>query len=338
MQRSRLLSLACLTIALGSVPSAQAATTVPFHGKAWKSGSKIRVLSTLDKRYDKAVDAALAQYAQARTGARISFTRTKSRKRAQVVLRSMRQPFLPVGVTDTQGYPGKRLITVRLNLGLGGFDKQTKGYTENGNRIPPDPFAATMLIAHELSHVVGLDHTKRCSIANPAFFQACKSRGDDDFYGNFGPRTYACDFVQRVDAVTLARRYGGKAKAITGKKVCRMDNGQAYVAPKAPSASQIGAAVTDGPGVNPVITWTPQQDAEIFVGRYDMPCSAVKIDSPSEGVEGPAGQVPMSAGTVEDTLPYTGVSPTVCYAVDVTYGKSWGNHTVRTLLELVWQP
>lgn len=334
-----MLLLLCLLVGLGSVPSAQAAS-VPFHGKAWKKGSKIRVQSTLGKRYDKAVDAAIANYATARTGARISFVRVGSRKRAQVVLRRMNEPFQPPGIGDSQGYPGKRLVTIRLNLKLGGFDRQTAGYTEKGNRIPPDPFAATMLIAHELSHVVGLDHTRRCSIANPGFFQACKSRGDDDFYGNFGPRTYSCDFVQRIDAQVLAKRYGGKAKAITGKKICRMDNGQAYVAPKAPPPSQIGAAVTDAPGVLPVITWTPQKDAEIFIGRYDMPCSAVKDDSPSEGVEGPGGTgvPPMSAGRVEDGTEYTGTSPIVCYGVSVTYGKSWGNHTVRTLLELVWQP
>ena len=325
---------------------------MPFHGKPWKKGSKIRVYSQIGARYDKAVDMASANYAPSRTGANIAVVRVKRRSQAQVVIRSMNTPWMPVGVTSSQGYPGPgRLIVMRLNLKLGGFEKKTKGYTEKGTAFPPDPYAATMLIAHELGHVVGLDHPRSasaCTIENPAFFRVCKDRGEDDFFGSETVRTFSCDFVQKVDAQVLARTYGGKAKNITGKKICRMDTGEEYVRPPAPAPSQIGVSVTSAPGSRPVVRWTPPRDAEIFIYRFTMACSAVGDTSQSVSLGDPArdGLIDMAAGQIEDPWPFndpqtneTITTPTaVCYRVDVHYGPSWGTHTVRTSVDATYQP
>lgn len=345
--RPLFLCSSALAIALAAAPAAPAAT-VPFHGKAWKKGSKIRVYSALGARYDKATNAAIANYARSRTGANVQFVRVKRRRQAQVVLRRMNDVRLPPGITNSQGYAGGRVITVRLNLRLAGFDRDVSGYTEKGTTYPPNAYAATMLIAHELGHVIGLDHTaaSTCSIANPGFFRACKDRGEDDFWGNDGPRTFSCDFVQQVDARVLVVRYGGRVRPITGRTVCRMDDGTQYVRPPAPSPQALGATATDVAGANPVLRWTPPEGAELFITRYQSRCSAVAEGQPSVGVSGPGGtNLDVRAGAVEDSDVILGddgepISQPVdvCYEFTAVYGKSRGNHTVPTLVEMTYVP
>lgn len=342
----------CLLLIIGLVAASSApAASVPFKGKPWKKGSKIRVYSQIGPRYDKAVNMAIANYAKSRTGANISFVRVKRKSQAQVLIKSMNNFRLPVGITSSQGYVAKKPIVVSLNLKLGGFERQTKGYTEGGTKYLPDPHAVTMLIAHELGHVVGLDHPRKastCTIANPGFFKACKQRGDADFWGNEGPRTFSCDFVLAVDAKVLAAKYGGKAKKITGKTICRMDDGKVYVRAAKPSPAAIGASASDAQGSNPVIRWTPQSDAEIFINRYELACSAVTDNSDSRGLQAPTngGLIDMNAGSFEDTTPITDMQTgepvtaplNVCYRVEVIYGKSRGSQSAVTLVDMLYQP
>ena len=108
----------------------------------------------------------------------------------------------------------------------------------------PTPVAARMgtiaVVAHEMAHVLGLDHeNRRCATMNSVLWSRCNL-----------PRLawlYRCRIFERDDVRGLVRRFGGRVKSV-GQELCEAEPG-----PAAP----LGLTLTPDPPSGAVtIAWT----------------------------------------------------------------------------------
>ena len=120
------------------------------------------------------------------SGVRIKFVKAKTRRRAQVLIH--KGPAIG---------PGTGFASV--------------GYAQNAsvelNKGGMDQWDYAGIVAHELGHVIGLDHPSRgCAAMTPAVYMFCKPE--------FPPHAWQwrCRLLQRDDLNGAKRRYGGRTR------------------------------------------------------------------------------------------------------------------------------
>ncbi|MEZ5100903.1 MAG: M57 family metalloprotease [Thermoleophilia bacterium] len=141
-----------------------------------------------------------------RTGMRMRFVRTSDRRRADIVIRDSRQ--VPEGCGSglaTVGYPGP---------GRQGFVNILHGSPGDGQACAWP--GQTLVVAHELGHVLGLPHNDRaCALMNSSFLNGvAPSRcvpglTIDDHFGD-----WRCRVIEPVDVRRVLRLYGGRMRPV----------------------------------------------------------------------------------------------------------------------------
>jgi hypothetical protein len=189
--------VATLLALLGVVPGASgaAAGPTPVGGKAW-TVPVIRLYDITPRLYREGIDIAIRSWNESRVGVR--FARTSRRDRAHVVVGTARYPGDVAGKATLGMTKG---AWVRLDTALIATEHDERNgtiFNLAGGAVPED-IADTM--AHELGHVLGLKHTRGCSLMLVNELPSCGLRRPEGMW--------ACRLQQRRDLVAMSRRYGG---------------------------------------------------------------------------------------------------------------------------------
>lgn len=257
MVQGFVLALVAVLASLLLVPAIGAAADVPFTGRAWPGG-KVTYYDATPSSYRFSVRAAVTHWNG--VGARVTFVRTTSRRRAALVLRA--DPRARVPGTATLGHVAGRQSQATFNKDRG---------------IKRDKYATTWLIVHELGHVLGLGHPRsrtQCAVMNQRFFQAC------DFQG-VTPQTWVCGLVQPVDLRPLQRRYGRRTAKKQARYCPRGANPGAATAPADTTATGLWVddRTADGVPFRKAVVdlrWTPIRagaGTEAIIERLDVACA-----------------------------------------------------------------
>jgi hypothetical protein len=185
----RLAAILCVAVVAGALPSAGAAFR--FEGGRWPTGT-ITYYNEVPA-YNWAVDT--AAFAWNTSGARVRFVKT-SRRNAKVLL-GIRW-FKLAGDADVQRVDG-RFMSAKVGI-----------------RSGQDRFTMALVIAHELGHVLGLDHEDRtCATMNSYLVdghpQGCPGAPSGQ---------WICRLLRADDVRGAVRLYGGVARPIRGPEFC----------------------------------------------------------------------------------------------------------------------
>src|SRR4051794_37088444 len=186
---------------------ASAITNLPQQGGAKWPG---RTITYFDGSLDHAAVARGVAVWNA-SGVRIRFVRSYSRKRAQLIIRNSRD--VPTGSCGggmaTDGYVRPHAYVNILH-----------GSVKDGMRC--SVYAQTLVVAHELGHVLGFGHDDaRCSVMNSAFLEGyapAECVGAEGLEPHRG--SWDCRLLERIDVVRTARRYGGTATPRPAEQWC----------------------------------------------------------------------------------------------------------------------
>ena len=187
MSRVRLV-LALLTALVLTVGLASAAEAAP---RKWPKGR----ITYVDKSRDRdAVKAAVKAWNT--SGLRVRFVKVSSARKARLVIKNTRR--VPAGCGTgfgTLGYPGPgRKATVSI---LHGSEADGQKCAWPGQ---------TLVVAHELGHVLGLDHDmSRCSLMNTSHTNGVAPSlciGDDIDAAK--PGRWRCRVIEKVDLKAAA--------------------------------------------------------------------------------------------------------------------------------------
>ena len=139
--------------------------------------------------YNWAVDT--AAYAWNTSGARVKFV--KAPRRSAKVLLGIRW-FKVAGEASVQRR-GARFLTAKVGIQSG-----------------QDRYTMALVIAHELGHVLGLDHEERfCATMNAVLYELCLQPP---------PGMWMCRLLRADDVRGAVRLYGGTVRPIRGPEYC----------------------------------------------------------------------------------------------------------------------
>lgn len=204
MRRTRCL-LVLLVACLGSMTATSATAapaSTPLAGAKWNV-PVLRLYDTTPPLYREGIDIAIREWNAANVG--IRFARTSNRRAAHVVVGAARYPGFVLGKA-TLGRT--RSAWIRLDTALVATEHERRGNTiyNLAEGAVPEEIAATM--AHEMGHVLGLDHTRGCSLMTG---QDTQGFGIGDTCGDTPPTgMWSCRLIKAMDLRAAARRYGGR--------------------------------------------------------------------------------------------------------------------------------
>ncbi len=175
--------------------SAQAFKTnqPPYHYR----GNPARITYWNATAYGWGVDKAVKAWN--RSGAHLHFAKAASRSAAKVVIQYLPGPANDFGICLLPGYGGS----------TGSNGALTKGSAWVQRTKDPTPwrcrFESAIVIAHELGHVIGLQHeTSKCALMNPEYVNRSPQHCPPN-----QPDQWRCRLIERDDARGAVSLYGG---------------------------------------------------------------------------------------------------------------------------------
>ena len=218
--RAALAALTALTLTLAAPMPAQAYKLFPF-----RFAQRTVVYHNTAHKHDAAVKAAVRAWN--RSGVRLRW-KAGPRSRADVIIKIERNlPFGAAGQASSGPVSGSRVRTGTIEL----LPKLNNG-SSRGERL----MFATVVVAHEMGHLMGLNHEpRRCATMNASLRGECREPIER--------WRYLCRPLERDDVRGALKHYGGHMRPL-GPKICY--TGPAPAAPTEVTASTVGSAVQVG--------------------------------------------------------------------------------------------